>query len=152
MPRMKPKTAKARSQRLTNLYIKKGHNKAAVAREEGVTRQAIYHRMKRKPAQETLDEHIQKVAKRVGINLNWLLTKYKKGANEAIKIIGFNKLPDWNTKRLYLRDIAEIMKWIKTNGKDNGKNGGSPTILISITNKSGLLTPAEAEHISHQPR
>lgn len=153
MPRLRPETERARAIKLTKDYIKTNLNQTRLAEKEGVTSQNINQRLARVPVQKTLDEHIQRVAKKIGINLTWLLRKYKIGAEEAEKIIGYlhqykkNKggniekikpdevvssefitTKDWLCQRLYLRDIAEIMKWIKT----NGKNGNSVSVINII--------------------
>jgi len=150
VPKYKPKTEKLRAEKLIKLHSKKGFNQSRTAEELGVTPSAINHRLARKPIQKALDEHIQEVAKRVGINLTWLLRKYKTGADKAEFYVGLKSKKDWQTQRYYMRDIAEIMKWIKTNGKDNGKGSGSTTIIISVGNTDKLLTRAEAESLSHQ--
>lgn len=172
MPRLRPETEKARASKLIKSYSKTGFNQSRLAKQEGVSQPAINQRLTRKPVQQTLDEHIQKVAKRVGINLTWLLTRYKKGADEASKVIGylhqykkdikdgkiekakpdeaisneFIDIPDWNVKRLYLRDIAEIMKWIKQNGRNDGK--GDTNITIVIDRRPANNNPGSGIHIS----
>jgi len=158
MPRLRPETEKQRIQSLIKLHSKKGFNQTRTAEELGITQSALNRRLNRPPVQKALEDQIAKAAKKAGINITWLLKKYKTGADTAGKVIGylhqykktengkiekaepeevvsneFIDTPDWNVQRLYLRDIAEIMKWIKSNG--NGKDTGqSRELKIFIVN------------------
>lgn len=141
MPKLRPETEKVRAQILLKPLIRNKLNQSATARELGVSQATIQEKIHRPIVQKALQEQIEQIAKKTGITLSWLLKRYKIGAEDAKKIIGylhqykkdedgniekinpdeiisneFITTEDWATQRLYLRDIAEIMKWLKSNG------------------------------------
>lgn len=159
MPKLRPKTEKARAAQFIKVHSKRGFNQTRTAEELGVSPSAVSHRLAKPPAQKALADQISRAAKKAGINITWLLRKYKTGADKASKVIGylhqykkdesgkveqikpdevvsneFIDAPDWNVQRLYLHDIAEIMKWIKHNG--NNSEGGGVHIHLTVEQRN----------------
>lgn len=120
MPKYRPETAQIKAKQFIKDYTKVGFNQSELARRKGISHVAVNNHLKRPAVQKALQEQINQTAKKTGITLTWLLKRYKMGAEDAKTMIKhFNKIipiDDWGTQRLYLRDIAEIMKWLKTNG------------------------------------
>lgn len=162
MPKLKTETAKFRALNLTKSLLANHLNQSAVARQEGVTKSAINQRMQHLPVRTPL----QAAFRRVGISTRYKAKKFKelleakklqdcdvfiKDENGKLKVNrnsnDFIEVEDNNTRITTLRLLCQVEGDLKENGNGKGVNA---TILIRIGDKSGLLTPSEANHISHQ--
>lgn len=130
MPKYKSEIAKAKAKRLIKSYIRNGLNQSAVAREEGVTSEAINQRFKHNPAiKETLAEYLRHQFKR-----GYIKRKFKDGL-EAQKVVGylnnkvegtqkvsdeFVEVPDLHCRHRYLVTLLECQGLLKHNGNGNG--------------------------------
>ena len=147
MPKLPKAELELRATRLKNLYIKHNGNKSRIAKELGITPQAITKRFDSvvgQKAQESLQDQVNQTAKKLGINLTWYLKLLKQGAIEPKKIIGylnqykkgnsgvekampdevvsneFIDTPDWAVRHKYIVTIGEVLKYIKSQATEGG--------------------------------
>ena len=93
MPELKKHTIKERAQKLTTVYQKHKGNKVEMAKELGITKQAVHNRLNNSvvgvKTKEILDQEMQAAAEKLGLNVEWFLKKLKNGADNATKVIGY---------------------------------------------------------------
>ncbi len=118
MPKLETKTAKLKASRLTNLYVSNGLNQSAVARKEGVTRQAINQRLKHLPVQSELQTALHKI----GITTKYKARKFKE-LLEAKKLQGqaYIKTSDNSVRIATLKLICQVNKDIESDSSSGVK-------------------------------
>lgn len=116
MPKPKEITKKLKAVDLSKPYIKSGFNQAKVARERGVTRQAIQEQVHRKP---TIDS-LQKYLNSPGLK-NRLVNVAKDGLTAKSR-----GLKDHDVRHKFWRDLMIVNGALKNNG--NGK--GAAVVII----------------------
>lgn len=121
MPKHTDYIAKAKARRLTKLYAQKGLNQAAVAREEGVSRQAINQRIHKDAVIKTMSE----ILDRAGITDDFLAEKLKEGINAVEcrfvkkgKKFVLKNIKDFGTRHKYVVTALEVKKHIRTEEGD----------------------------------
>jgi acid stress-induced BolA-like protein IbaG/YrbA len=139
MPKYTQETARLKAQQLIKPYIRNGLNQSAVAKELGVTSEAINQRLQHQPVKDALREYI---------NSPKLKAKLIEVATEALRAKKYTKKgskPDHDARHKYWHDLVIAGGVLKENGK-----GLNATIIVTIGNKPGLLSPTEAGIISHE--
>ena|SRR3990167_2942584 len=129
MPRYRPETERAKAESLAKSCIKHNFNQSRVAKELGVSHQAVNERLHSKPVQKTLAEYLQKSFSR-----KYVRTKFKDGL-EAKKVVGylnnkvagaekisdeFIEVDDLYCRHKYLITLLECEGLLKHNGNGNG--------------------------------
>ena len=154
MPTYKPETEKAKAENLTKLYLEENMSQIAVAKREGVTKQAIHQRIHRPAVQSVLQKYFESE------KLNKRLVKVAKEGLRANRIIqdkldniedeetNSSTIPDHNVRHKFWRDILIIKGKLKPNG--NGKGVSVSNVIINIRDKSGLCSRAETEIVSSE--
>ena len=92
MPKLTTFEINRRAHNRKKLYIKHKGNKSRIAKELGVTPATMTTQFRNpvgRATEKSLENDVQKAAKKLGININWYLEKLKKGANNASKITGY---------------------------------------------------------------
>lgn len=135
MPKKRTITKTYDDKQFMNLYKKHKGNQSAMAREMGVNRSTVCHRLRKNPQlQITLLEEINAVADDLGIDMMWYMEKLKSGA-EANSIHYFKKsgkkekgkkgkqisdefieVADLDTRHKYLVTMGKLMRYIETYG------------------------------------
>ncbi len=158
MPRYTPEVAEAKAKNLIKPYIRNGLNQSALAKELGVTSEAINQRLKRKPVQDALRRYIDspklkakliKVAEE-GLSANKVIScnviandgEGMKDANSMTK--DFIDVPDHQSRHRFWHDLVTAAGVLKIN--DNGQ--GNNVIIIKINSSNSFVTPEEQEVIS----
>lgn len=115
MPRYTAETARRKALSLVKPLIANGFNESALARQEGVTPQAINQRLKKKPVQDVLRDFIDSpILKRRLINV----------ANEALKAKRNTKkglIPDHDARHKYWHDLVTAGGVLKNDGSGGVK-------------------------------
>jgi hypothetical protein len=161
MPRYTVEKERKRAERLVKPLIANGLNESALARQLGVTPQAINQRVNRKPVQDILQKFLNsprlknrlikvaeeglKADKVISCNVIAPNGEGMKDANSMTK--DFVDVPDHQARHKFWHDLMVGAGAI--NNSENGK-GGNVSVIIGITNQSGLLSAAETEHISQE--
>jgi hypothetical protein len=119
MPKYTPETARMKAESLTKPLIRNGFNQTMVAKQEGVTPQAINQRLKHKPVQDALQRYINspQLKKRL-IQVSELALKatdsrYKK--NKQGKMV-LKIVPDHDARHKYWHDLITAGGILKNDG------------------------------------
>lgn len=150
MPKYRSEIAKAKAKALIKLYIRNGLNQRALAKERGVSPQAIGEQLKRPIVQQTLAEYLQKSFK-----YKYIKTKFNDGL-EANKVVGylnnkvegaqkvsdeFVEVPDLHCRHKYLVTLLECQKYLKHNTNGNGVSISN--IVINFKSPQGFISDKE---------
>ncbi len=162
MPRYRPETARIRAENLVKPLLANNLNEAAVARQQGVTRQAINQRLQRKPVQDALQRYINspKLKKKLievaqeGLSANKVIScnviapngEGMKDANSMTK--DFVDVPDHQARHKFWHDLCVAGGVLKTNGESEGNR----IVIIRIRSESGLLSKTEQERVINEIR
>ena len=116
MPKYRPETAKAKATKLIKAYQKAGLSQTKLAKEEGVTKEAINQRLKKAPVQQTMAEILDKA----GVTDTYLGDKIKEGCEASETIVhgkGKKKttiqIKDLKTAHRYVTTALEVKKHIR---------------------------------------
>lgn len=156
MPNDKLKLKKDKAKALSKLYIQSGLNQAEVARQKGVTRQAIQQQVNNPLVQETLAELLK-----TEFNPSFIIKKFKQGLNAQKVISAFvivkSNDPTVKNKRADARstDFIEVPdmdcqhKWFKTllEAQEYLKNNGGQSVGVQVFVGSEVVSKIkELEH------
>lgn len=115
MPTYSKKKAELRAELLVKPLLRNGLNEAAVAREQGVSRQAINQRLKHKPVQDALRKFIESPElKRRLITVAQEALCAKKHTLRGVK-------PDHDARHKYWHDLVTAGGVLKSNGEGGVK-------------------------------
>ena len=109
MPRYTPEVAKAKAEKLIKSYNRNGLNQSALARELGVTSEAINQRLKKKPVLDTLQAYINspKLKNRlIKVAQDALSAYHEKRVKNKDGEIKLKKIPDHDTRHKYWHDLV----------------------------------------------
>ena len=122
MPKLLPATEKLRTKNLVKSCIKNGLNQSELARQIGVSQQAINQRVNRAPVQKTLQAEINKCLSRAGISRSKVYRKL----DEQLEAKDKGIFPDHIARDKAIGKCLNLMGHIKQ-VNDNGKGA---TVLI----------------------
>ena len=142
MPKLSPELEKARALKVVKGLNRNNFNASALARESGVSPQAIAKKIKRPIVQKTLSDYLkkhfsQKYIKdklREGLKANKVVG-YLNNKTEGVEKVSdeFVEVPDFHCRHKYLVTLLECQGNIKSNGKN-----GDTHIHITIEQKEKL--------------
>ena len=126
MPKLKDSTARFRTRKLVKSCVDNDFNQEAIARQEGVTQQAISQRLQKKPVRDALTKYFdsRKIAKKIAKRMDEGL--------DAMKSVGKDEVEDLHCRHKYINTYMQVTGRIKTNG-----NGGANKTTVIIYGHRG---------------
>ena len=158
MPKYKPETAELKAKTLVKTCIKNGLNQNRIAKELGVSQQAIQQRLKHPAVQKELQKVIDRNLRKAGITYSKVYKRLDEqlDATRTISAVvspdgkdmdangqtcDFVEVPDWTARDKAIDKSLTLMGHIK---HVNGKNENNGNDKVEET-KIYIIHPAEAK-------
>jgi len=169
MPKYRPETAKLKAKHLAKTCLRNNLNQNRMAKELGISHQAVNQRLQKAPVQKTLQNIIDRNLKRAGITQGKVYKRLDQQL-DATRVISamvnpdgkdkdangqtcdFIDVPDWNARDRAINKSLTLMGHIKqTNG--NGKGTSILQVFYGYRTANTLspIRPTERAGQSTEP-